>query len=72
MNFILFIQNVYAEKKYIKKANKLCIMGQIVIESHSFMEYWQNRKMHVWQLQKVVCHFCSLNITGDIKNLVQK
>ena len=22
-------------------------MGQIVIESHSFLEYWQNRKIHV-------------------------
>ena len=27
-------------KKYlIEKANKLCLMGQIVIESHSFLEY---------------------------------
>ena len=25
-------------KKYIKKAKKLCLMGQIVIESHSFLE----------------------------------
>jgi len=25
-----------------KKANKLCLMGQIVIESPSFLEYWQN------------------------------
>ena len=31
-------------KKYlIKKANKLCLMVQIVIESHSFLEYWPNR-----------------------------
>ena len=22
-------------------------MGQIVIESHSFLEYWQNHKIHV-------------------------
>ena len=33
-------------KKYFKKkANKLCFMGQIVI--HSFLEYWQNRLIHV-------------------------
>ena len=40
--FILYIftQNAYANKKYLrKKANKLCLMGQIVIESHSFLEY---------------------------------
>ena len=31
-------------KKYLwKKANKLCLLGQIVIESHSFLEYLQNR-----------------------------
>ena len=31
-------------KKYlIEKVNKLCLMGPIVIESHSFLEYWQNR-----------------------------
>ena len=30
-------------KKYKKrKAKKLCLIGQIVIESHSFLEYWQN------------------------------
>ena len=35
-------------KKYLrKKANKLCLMGQIVIENHSFLEYWQNREIHV-------------------------
>ena len=27
-------------KKYLKKkANKLCLMGQIMIESHGFLEY---------------------------------
>ena len=32
------------EKKYFrKKAKKLCLMSQIVIKSHSFLEYWQNR-----------------------------
>jgi len=36
----IFIQNAYADKKvFNKKANKLCLMGQIVIESHSFLEY---------------------------------
>jgi len=40
----IFIQNTYANKKYLrKKAKILCLMGQIVIESHSFLEYWQNR-----------------------------
>ena len=40
----IFIQNAYANKKvFNKKANKLCLMGQIVIENHSFLEYWQNR-----------------------------
>ena len=35
-------------KKYLrKKAKKLCLMGQIVIENHSFLEYWQNREIHV-------------------------
>ena len=39
----IFIQNAYANKKvFYEKANKLCLMGQIVIESHSFREYWQN------------------------------
>ena len=39
-----FIQNAYANKQVLeKKANKLCLMGQNVIESHSFLEYWQNR-----------------------------
>jgi len=36
----IFIQNAYADKKYErKKANKLCLMGQIMIYSHSFLEY---------------------------------
>ena len=40
----IFIQNAYVNKKVCKKkTNKLCLMGQIVIESHSFLEYWQNR-----------------------------
>ena len=40
----IFIQNAYANKKYFwKKAKKLCLMGQIVIESHSFLEHGQNR-----------------------------
>ena len=31
-------------KKYLrKKANKLCLIGQIVIESRSFLEYLENR-----------------------------
>ena len=36
-----FLQNAYADKKAFKKKvkKKLCLMGQIVIESHSFMEY---------------------------------
>ena len=37
-------KNVYADKKSIQeKGKKLCLMGQIVIESHNFLEYWQNR-----------------------------
>ena len=40
--FILyyFVQNVYMPtKKYLrKKAKQLCIMGEIVIESHSFLK----------------------------------
>ena len=31
------------KKYFIEKANKLCLMDQIVIESHSFLEYRQNR-----------------------------
>ena len=35
-------------KNYLrKKAIKLCIRGQIVIESHSFLKYWQNCELHV-------------------------
>ena len=34
--------NVYAGKKLFNKKAKKCLMGQIVIESHSFLEYWQN------------------------------
>ena len=35
-----FIQNAYADKKYPRqKAKQLCLMGQIGIESHSFLEY---------------------------------
>ena len=34
----IFIQNAYAKKKDLrKKANKLYLMGQIVIESESFL-----------------------------------
>ena len=41
--FILYIQNVNAGKKVFKKKAKiLCLICQIVIESHSFLEYWQN------------------------------
>ena len=35
-------------KMYLrKKANKICLMGQIVIEKYSFLEYWQNREIPV-------------------------
>ena len=45
----IFIQNAYADRKNYKrkKANKLCLKGQIVIDSHSFLEYWQNRLIDV-------------------------
>ena len=39
--FILYIFIQNADIKVFKK--KLCLMGQIVIESHSFLKYWQNR-----------------------------
>ena len=44
-----FIQNMYMPlKKYSgKKANKICLMGQIGIESYNFLEYWQNLSIHV-------------------------
>ena len=42
----LFIQNVHADKKVFKKGKKLCLMSQILIESHSFLEYWQNRALN--------------------------
>ena len=36
----IFIQNAYANKKvFKKKANKLCSMGEIVIESHGFLKH---------------------------------
>ena len=40
-----FIQNTYADEMFKEKMQKkeLCLMGQIVIENHSFLEYWQNR-----------------------------
>ncbi len=42
--YTFFIQNAYADKKYPRqKAKQLCLMGQIVIESHSFLEHGQNR-----------------------------
>jgi len=31
------------KKYFIEKSKKLSLMGQIVNESHSFLEYWQNR-----------------------------
>ena len=34
----ILIQNAYNKKYLIEKADKLCLMGQIVIESHSFLE----------------------------------
>ena len=37
-----FIRNLYANKK-VFKIIKLCERGHIVIESHSFLKYWQNR-----------------------------
>ena len=42
-------------KKYlIEKANKLCLMGKIVTESHSFLEYWQNRLIHVGRIVEMI------------------
>ena len=31
--------HMLTKKDKSKKANRLCLMGQIVIESHNFMEY---------------------------------
>ena len=47
--FYTFVFKVHlSKKKYLrKKANKLFLMGQIVIESHRFLEHWQNREIHV-------------------------
>ena len=44
-----YIQNAYADKNsiYEKMQKKICLMGQIVIESYRFLEYWQNRWIHV-------------------------
>ena len=49
-----------ATKNIWKKAKKLCLMGQIVIESHSFLEYWQNRKIHVRTYTKLKYLFLSV------------
>ena len=37
----LFKVHMPAKKYLRKKAKKLCLMGQLVIESHSFLEYWR-------------------------------
>ena len=53
----IFIQKWYANKKvFNKKANKLCLMGQIVIESHSFLEWTEplNPRAQGPELQKQV------------------
>ena len=48
------------KKKYLrKKTNKLCLMGQIVVESHSFLEYYQGSsvfptKENPWALETCV------------------
>ena len=47
-------------KKYLKKGKQLCLMGEIVIESHSFLEYWQNRKIHVRTYTKLKYLFLSV------------
>ena len=39
----LFHSKYISRQKYSKKAKQLCLMGQLLIESHSFMKYWQNR-----------------------------
>ena len=39
----LFHSKYISRQKYSKKAKDLCLMGQLVNESHSFMKYWQNR-----------------------------
>ena len=35
------------KKVFQKKSFKIMLTGQIVIESDSFLEYWQNRLIHV-------------------------
>ena len=51
----IFIQNAYANKKvFNKKSKKLCLMGRIVTESHSFLEYWQNRLIHVGRIVEMI------------------
>ena len=57
----IFIQNAYANKKVFRtKAYKLCLIGQIVIESHSFLEYWQNLNVGsavlTWRLSVTTCY----------------
>ena len=48
-----------------KKSKRLCLMGQIVIESDSFLEYWQNRKIHVvWPLKKEI-HIRKRNVNVE-------
>ena len=49
------------KKVFIKKAKKLCLLsvyymftiGQIEIESHSFLNYWETSKIYV-QFEKIV------------------
>ena len=36
---LLFKMQMPTKKYSLKNANKLCLMGQIVIENHSFLEY---------------------------------
>ena len=46
--FYTFLFIYMPTKNYFrKKAIKLCKRGQIVIKSHIFLKYWQNREIHV-------------------------
>ena len=42
VKYFLFKTYMPAKKYFRKKAEKLCLIGVIVIESHSFLENWQN------------------------------
>ena len=60
-------------RKYLrKKAKKLCLMGQIVIESHSFLIYIDRTVKSTWMGIHCFLLYYKLNRNSCIKNSIKE